>query len=50
MLTQTLLAAALASVVNAAACPASFRVHPNGNTGYCLSVADPNVSGSVATV
>lgn len=49
MLLQALLVGLL-SVVAASPCGNTFRIHPNGNTAYCLSVADPNASGSVATV
>jgi len=40
----------LAALATAAPCPATFRIHPNGNTAYCLSVPDPNQSGALATV
>lgn len=39
-----------AALATAAPCPASFRIHPNGNTAYCLTASSLNASGALATV
>jgi hypothetical protein len=52
LITLTLLTTLVSAIPcpGAAPCPKDFRVHPNGNTNYCLTVADLTAKGTPATV